>query len=388
MNKRIISLYGVISMLVGMLFPFVAHTQSPDGLEQFTFKARVLEVISQETIEDEYIGTYTEQTLSVQALTGPEKGNTLTIGNSVDVVVSASQVYKTGDTVVVSGSEHIDGSVRYYIIDYARTTSLIWMLILFIVIVLIVARLKGLRALIVLIGTSAIILKVIIPFIISGYSPLLVSTLGALGILALAVYITEGVNKKSHISFLAIALSLIGVLVVSWFFVELAHLSGIAAEEALYIAGIPEVTISLKGLLLAGIIIGTLGVLDDIVISQISVVHELITQNPEAKRKSIYDAAMRVGTDHIAAIINTLFLAYAGVALPLLILFSVYDHTNLSLEYIISGELIATEIVRTIAGSIALLSAMPIATFLAVRLLVPKENTETTIDVTSHGHHH
>ncbi|MDZ4221311.1 MAG: YibE/F family protein, partial [Patescibacteria group bacterium] len=165
----------------------------------------------------------------------------------------------------------------------------------------------------------------------------------------------------------AICIALLAVVGLSEWFTDLAHLSGLASEEAAYLLSVGDYSFDLRGVLLAGMVIGALGVLDDTVVSQVSLVKELTGAKPDMPPMAVFKTAMRVGTDHINAIINTLFLAYAGVSLPLLVLFVIYDQPTLSLEYVINGELIATEIVRTLAGSIALVLSVPIATALAVR---------------------
>ncbi|MFZ5364173.1 MAG: YibE/F family protein [Patescibacteria group bacterium] len=148
-------------------------------------------------------------------------------------------------------------------------------------------------------------------------------------------------------------------------FTNLTKLSGFAEEETVYLVGLMGGDINLQGLLLAGFIIGALGVLDDITVSQVSTVQEINAANPNLSRSEIYKKAMRVGVDHIASMVNTLFLAYAGAALPLLLLFSFKQEPFLTFGQVINHEIIATEIVRTLVGSIGLALAVPITTFLA-----------------------
>jgi uncharacterized membrane protein len=148
-------------------------------------------------------------------------------------------------------------------------------------------------------------------------------------------------------------------------FVNLAKLTGAASEDILFLFNIEGATINLKGLLLAGIIIGALGVLDDVVIAQISTAEEIASSNVSYRFKEIFTKTYRVGVSHVSSMTNTLFLAYAGVSLPLLILFISGESPFQSVEYIINTELIATEIIRTLSGTIGLIFSVPVATFLA-----------------------
>ncbi len=157
---------------------------------------------------------------------------------------------------------------------------------------------------------------------------------------------------------------------MSWFFVKVAKLTGISSEETAYLINLGVgAKINFQGLLLAGIIIGTLGVLDDVVISQVAAVEQIIKTNPKQNFKEIFKKAHEIGVSHISSMTNTLFLAYAGVSLPLLILFLSGQSAFSSWLQIINNEIIATEIIRTLAGSTGLILSIPISTFLAVWIL-------------------
>lgn len=365
--RRIITIL-LASICTLWLVPSTHAQEILPGYEDKVFKARVVEILDEQTLEDEYTGTSAvQQNIRVLGLEGEWKNKGYVIEGISDFIVSESKTYSPGDVIYVNHSIRPNQSDRFFAMDHVRTKSLWWMAALFALSVLIVARWKGLRALLVLVATFAIIVKLIIPQIISGANPLVVSVLGSIGILFLAIFLTEGFNKKSAVAFGAILTALFAVVGLSEWFVSLANLSGLATEEASYLLGIGEYSFNLRGLLLAGMIIGALGVLDDTVVSQVSLVKELAEAKPDMKPKTMFKTAMTVGTDHINAIINTLFLAYAGVSLPLLVLFVMYDQPTLSIEFLINGEMIATEIVRTLAGSIALVLSVPIATALAVR---------------------
>ncbi|MFH2231842.1 MAG: YibE/F family protein, partial [Patescibacteria group bacterium] len=221
--------------------------------------------------------------------------------------------------------------------------------------------------------TFFIILKFIIPEILDGGNPLLISIIGSLFILVLSIYITEGIKKSSTIAIISVLISLVVTGVISVWFTTLTKLTGFASDEAMYLVGLAGGNVNIKGLLLAGIIIGALGVLDDVVVSQVSLVKELKEANPKLPKRLVYSQAMRVGISHLSSMVNTLFLAYAGAALPLLILFSIKEPPFFSFHQVINNEIIATEIVRSLTGSIGLVLAVPIATLLAVHFVKSKE---------------
>lgn len=367
MRKNIALLTLSILAAATLAADAAAAQETVPGYEDKIFKARVIEILDEQTITDEYTGTNAmQQNLRVRGLEGEWKDAEYETEGISDVIISESKTHDVGETVYVNQSIRPNQEDRFFVMDHVRTKSLWWMAALFAGAVLVVARWKGLRALVVLAATFAIIIKLIIPQIIAGQSPLAVSIFGSISILFLAIFVTEGISKKSWVAFGAILIALLAVIGLSEWFTALAKLSGVATEEAMYLMSVGEYAFNLRGLLLAGMVIGALGVLDDTVVSQVSLVKELVKAKPDMRRAAVFKTAMRVGTDHINAIINTLFLAYAGVSLPLLVLFVIYDQPALSLEFVLNGELIATEIVRTLAGSIALVLSVPIATVLAV----------------------
>ena len=171
---------------------------------------------------------------------------------------------------------------------------------------------------------------------------------------------------------ISIFFALLVALALSALFVNLARLSGTSTEETIFLISANIQAINFQGLLLAAIIIGALGVLDDIVVGQVESVWQLMLNNPERKKSEIFKSAMSIGRAHLGAIINTLFLAYVGASLPLVLLFSIRSEPFLSWSQVINHEIIATEIVRTLVGVVALCLSMPIATFLAVLMLDKK----------------
>jgi uncharacterized membrane protein len=178
----------------------------------------------------------------------------------------------------------------------------------------------------------------------------------------IALYLSHGVNVRTTSAVLGTLASLAITALLALLFVELTQLTGFASEEATYIR-VASANINLQGILLGGIIIGSLGVLDDVTVTQASAVWELHLANPTLGRRNLYGSAIRIGRDHIASTVNTLVLAYAGAALPLLILFTIAEA---KLADVLTGEIVAEEVVRTLVGSIGLVASVPITTALAV----------------------
>jgi uncharacterized membrane protein len=222
------------------------------------------------------------------------------------------------------------------------------------------------RSIVSLVITFFVIIKYLVPKILSGANPLTVTILSSFVIILTIIYITEGFKTRAHIAVLSTFISLLITIALSWFFVSLTKLSGFYEEDMAYLVNLSIGDINFKGLLLAGIMIGSLGVLDDVIVSQIATVEQLHETDKQLSKKELFKKAYDVGVSHISSMTNTLFLAYAGVSLPLLILFISGRSAFSSYAQIINNEAIATEIIRTLAGSIGLIMAVPIATSVAV----------------------
>jgi hypothetical protein len=241
-------------------------------------------------------------------------------------------------------------------------------------------RWQGMRSLVGLGLSFVVIVSFVVPAILRGHSPVLVAVTGAMAIMLISLYLSHGLGPKTTAAVVgtALALGLTAALAIG--FVAAASLTGLASEEALF-ANFAVGGLSLRGLLLAGIIIGGLGVLDDVTMSQASLVAELHQANPTAGFAALVGGALRVGRDHIAATVNTLFLAYAGAALPSLILFVTGQD---SLGTVATSEIVAVEVVRALCGSVGLIAAVPLTTVLAA--LVATEDLPEP-DPTADGGH-
>jgi uncharacterized membrane protein len=231
--------------------------------------------------------------------------------------------------------------------------------IIFLALVFIVCGKKGFRLLSALAFTIFVLIWVVTPLIVNGYNPELVIVLVGLPILICIVYLTEGFTILSHLSVIGIALNFLFISVLVDLSVSAAGLTGLVStdDSFLGLAGV-----NLEQLLVAGIMLGTLGILTEMVVTQVATVVEFIDANPKADSKQIYKQSYSVGTAHLGSIINTLFLVYAGVSFPLLI---IYAGDGSSLYNALNYEPLVSEIIRTLAGTIGLIIAMPTSTFLA-----------------------
>lgn len=332
--------------------------------ETVNFKAEVVEVTLSKSIERENGSFFTQQNLLLRGLEGIYKDKEIVYEGISEIEVTNSNLYKEGDKVFVDAYIDENGQETFYVVEFVRTNYLYILIAIFIILVIIVGRLKGLKALIGLALSFVVIIKFIIPQILIGRDPFVISLIGGLVILILMIYITEGIKRESHLAILSVFFSLLFILILSLIFTNLSKLTGLAQEEAIFLIGNGNLALNFKGLLLAGFIIGAIGVLDDIIVGQIETVVRLQEANPNLPAKKIFSLAYKVGNTHLGAIINTLFLTYAGAALPLLLLFVLNQSGGLTMSRVLNTEIISTEIIRTLVGSIGVIMAMPIATFL------------------------
>lgn len=288
--------------------------------------------------------------------------------------------YSTGEQVVIT--QQPDAS--WLITDFVRRPALLQLSFLFIILVVAVGRWWGVRSLVSLAISFAIIFGLILPLIMQGFSPLLVTLAGALLIIPGTFYLSHGWHPKTHAAVIGtlIALTLSGLLAVG--FVDSAHLTGFADESAGFLSIETQDTIDIRGLLLAGIIISLLGTLDDITVSQASFVQQLKEANPKISFRELFARAMRVGQDHISSLVNTLILVYTGASFPLLLLFL---DSQIPVAQLLNLEIIADEVVRTLIGSIGIVLAAPITTLIAAKFFSTMK-TNSSKESIHHGHHH
>lgn len=303
---------------------------------------------------------------TVEVASGPDKGRAF-----FEIVQpGAPRQLEKGQEVVVAYAPDAPRDLQYSVVDVNRKLPLALLAGIFALAVVVVGRMRGVFALVALVVSFAILTLFILPAILQGSNPLLVAVIGASAIMLIALYMCHGLTARTSVAVLGTLVSLLLIGLLGSLFIDWAFLSGNTDDNTGLIHGLyPHIDMS--GLLLAGVIIGSLGVLDDVTVTQTSAVWELHQADPGMGPRGLYRAAIRIGRDHIASVVNTLVLAYAGAALPLLLLFSI---ANSSMGSVANSELVAEEIVRTLVGSIGLVASVPVTTALAA-LVVSADRT-------------
>ncbi|HEX3286048.1 MAG TPA: YibE/F family protein [Mycobacterium sp.] len=277
----------------------------------------------------------------------------------------------TGDHIRIIRQVEAGGGTTYAFYDYERTWPLIALAAVFAVVIVAVARWRGLRALVGIVVAFLVLVVFLLPALRDGAPAIPVALVASAAILYAVIYLAHGVSLRTSAALLGTLTSLLLAAVLSWAAIELAHLTGLSEDQNNEVAAYMG-QVSITGLLLAGFIIGSLGVLNDVTVTQASTVFELAEAGDNSSRRAVFVGAMRVGRDHIASTVYTLVLAYAGSALPLLLLFSV---ANRSLGDVLTSESVAIEIARSAVGGIALALSVPLTTAIAAVLAKPVGTT-------------
>ncbi|WP_328466523.1 YibE/F family protein [Streptomyces sp. NBC_00448] len=297
------------------------------------------------------------QKATIEVMSGPDKGTRFT------EIVQPDQTrrYTEGEGLVLAYAPDAPKNLRYSVTDVDRGLPVALLALGFALVVVLIGRLRGLMALVALAISFAILTFFILPAILRGDNPLLVAVVGGSAIMLMALYLCHGVSARTSVAVLGTLCSLFLIGALGSVFIAWARLTGNTSDETGLIHTLYP-NIEIKGVLLAGVIIGSLGVLDDVTVTQVAAVWELKDADPTANWRKLYGAGMRIGRDHIASVVNTLVMAYAGAALPLLLLFSI---ARSGVFQVASSELVAEEIVRTLVGSIGLVASVPLTTALA-----------------------
>ena len=362
----------VAALTLGWAHAVPAQEPTPSPLPPFTesvppdqfFRGKVVEIIGERV--GEVVGSpQLQQIVLVEIATAGGSRERVRAEFSAVVAGGAGQALRPGDAVIVVKSPPPDQT--YFVADRDRSRPLAFIAAVFVALAVLLGRLRGVTSLVGLAITVVVLAEFVVPGILSGASPLLVSVLGALVIAVASIYLAHGFSRRTSI---AVASTLI-TLTLSAFLaaaaVSVARLFGSGTEEAFYLQLGLLKQVNLRGLLLGGIILGAVGVLDDITTGQAAAVDEIHKANPALPVRELYQRGRSVGTEHITSLVNTLFLAYAGASLPLFILFTI--NTYQPLWVTLSSEFVAEEIVRTLVGSIALILAVPITTQMAAYVL-------------------
>ena len=296
---------------------------------------------------------------TVKLSNGPDKGKAVPV--EVPMAGQTPFAIKAGQSVMLGIQDGAPLDQRYQYVDHDRSKPLLILAVIFAIAVVALSRWRGFAALIALAVTAVMLTQFILPAILKGSNPLVVAVVGGAVIMTIAVFLTHGINAESSIA-LAGTIAALGLTVLlGWFFAKFSQLSGLAAEGASAAQSFAP-HLDLTGLLVAGMVIGALGVLDDVTVTQAAAVWELSAANPAASRRELMSAGLRIGRTHVASVVNTLVLAYAGAAMPVLIVFAIQDLPTLS---VISTESVAMEVVRGLIGSLGIIAAVPLTTALA-----------------------
>ncbi|MFB7515673.1 YibE/F family protein [Streptomyces sp. NPDC056144] len=294
---------------------------------------------------------------TIEVTSGPDKGRTFT----EIVQPDAPRQLHEGQGVVVAYAPDAPHDLQYSVTDVNRKVPMALLAGIFALAVVVVGRMRGVMALVALVVSFLILTFFILPAILEGSNPLVVAVVGSSAIMLIALYMCHGLSARTSVAVLGTLVSLLLIGLLGSLFIGWASLSGNTDDNTGLIHGLyPDIDMS--GLLLASVIIGSLGVLDDVTVTQTSAVWELHQADPRMGPRGLYRAGIRIGRDHIASVVNTLVLAYAGAALPLLLLFSIAQS---SMGTVANSELVAVEIVRTLVGSIGLVASVPVTTALA-----------------------
>lgn len=368
-----------ILILLLVLVPFFNSSAQEVVETNTTIKGRVVEILDQETRNVPGTNTpHTYQTITAEILSGEKEGQIITIENDFLEM-------KPGSVFYANHFSDIDGRDYYSIINIERKNGLIILTLIFVLSVVLLSGWQGARSIIALIGSFLAIFYILIPGMLAGWSPVLASSLVAGSVLFFAIFFTHGFNRESFVAYIGTILSVVLTILLAKFAINITSLSGIATEESVYLNFNTQGSINFVELLLGGIIIGILGVLDDISITQVAVVRELYDSNKNMTKKEAYKRSIRVGKEHVSALVNTLILAYTGTSLPLLLLFS-SSGSDMGFS-MVNLEIFATEVVRTMVGSIGIIMTVPIVTLLAVVYLKNKKHSKS-FHVHSHAHAH
>jgi uncharacterized membrane protein len=367
-SNRIWWIVGIL--IVVLIFVFLAAIvgQRPTSVEgqelapgeSRTLRARVVALLEEGTVvQGEVEQPY--QRLTLRILDGALEGQEIEVEHGLLGFTNQTRTFRVGDRVIVEQTRTLEGGDLFLITDYVRTGPMLWLTLLFVGATLLLSGWQGVRSLVGMAVSLIVIVAFIVPQILAGRNPVAVAILGSVVMMGISLYLVYGWRGKTHVAVGGLLLSLVLTGLLATWFVNWMRLSGFGAEEAgfLQTAG---VQLDTQGLLLAGIIIGTLGALDDIAVGQSSAIFELSKANPRLSWQALFRHGMTIGRDHIAAMVNTLLLAYVGAALPLVLLFSVYSEP---LGITLNREIIAEEIVRTLVGSLGLLAGVPLTNLIA-----------------------
>lgn len=378
-KPRILSV-GVLLVVLCNTLAFTETVLAQDVHQDLQETVRAEVVSIEREFERDIRGTdatATVQELLIRILEGERAGDVVDLDN--DLVMLAP-----GDRIIVNRLQAIDGTEWFAFKDAERRGYLLAIFVLLVGLVLWFAGKKGIRALISLGLSIAAIFLILVPALLAGYSPAWVSLGVSIIVLALILFLTHGINPRSVIAFSGTVAAIFMTCAIAAYWVTAMRLTGFGHDASVYLNFQTGGALDFSGLLLGSMIIGLLGVLDDVSITQASVVQELRAANNKLGFKDLYQRAIRVGRDHVGSLVNTLALAYVGAALPIVLLFS-SGGSNLAMTF--NQEVVAAEILRIIVGSIGLILTVPITTALAAWHFKDKDPERGVASACGHTHH-
>ncbi|MCC5910490.1 MAG: YibE/F family protein [Clostridiaceae bacterium] len=363
MRKIILPLF-LIMVIIGLgSYSGFAEGIDAEYTDPIIERAKVLEItdVEDEEIQNDFF--IEDMMVTVEILTGDYKGQQFEIIHSLTGSLAYDIIVEPGDKVLVTVEDMGEGSVEVYISEYARDTYIYIIFAIFVILLILLGGFKGLKTILTLILTIFMVLKVLLPGLLAGYNPILLTIGVSFAVTLITILTVGGINTKSYAAIIGVLGGVFVSGLIAYIVGSKVSLTGMSSNEAMMLMYIPQgVNFDFRGLLFAGIIMGALGAVMDVGMSIASSMEEITTANPSISTKSLIKSGLNVGKDIMGTMANTLILAYTGSTIPLLLLFTAYDDPLLR---IINLDLIATEIIRALAGSIGLILCIPLTAVMA-----------------------
>ncbi|MBP7700489.1 YibE/F family protein [Candidatus Woesebacteria bacterium] len=342
----------------------------------------VIEIVSQQAFSTDGQSFYV-QTVKVKPNSSTDE-QIITLGSEFQPL-NENQKLSVGSKVIISQQPSMENQTQLVVNDTYRIPVLVSLAVIFTFLVIMIGGKRGVFSIMGMIFSLFVLISFIVPHILSGDNPFLITFIGATVTSVVTMYVSHGFKRQTHIALISMMICLGFAALLSTTAVELGHFVGLGSEDASFLQFGSAQKINLQGLLLAGILLGTLGILDDITLAQTAVIEQLKAVNKKLDFSELYFRGLEVGKDHVASLVNTLIFAYAGTSLPLFLLFTLFrTQPN---WVILNSEIVAEEIIRTLVGSIALIMAVPITTAIAAYWITRKNIKVDGLDrLSSHGH--
>lgn len=363
---------------INLVEPLTPTEGSLDETVEFeSAKAKVIEIVSDSNPEGSEASTdfdFRSQVIKLKVLNGEFKGKEFTVDHAISGNFAYDIILEAGDEVILNIQGNGTDSPDVFITDFVRDKYLFALVLIFIVLLIIVGGLKGLKSVVTLVLTGVVIIYGMLPLILKGFNPLIVTVIAAMFIALMTFFIIGGINSKSISALIGTTGGVLTAGILAYVVGSLVKLTGLSSEEAGMLMNIPQgIQFDFRSLLFSGIIIGTLGAVMDVTMSIASAMYELKDLSDDISAKSLMKSGMNIGKDIMGTMSNTLILAYTGSSIPLLLVFMSY---STSISKILNLDLIATEVVRALVGSIGLVVAIPLTAVVTGLILKPKKKVK------------